>query len=34
LVHCSKNGIHLLKDKSMSQPEPFQRIFQHIISMP
>ena len=34
LVHCSKNGIHLLKDKSMSEPEPFQRIFQHIISMP
>jgi hypothetical protein len=34
LVHCSKNGIHLLKEMSMSQPEPFQRIFQHIISMP
>jgi hypothetical protein len=34
LVHCSKNGIHLLKDRSMSEPEPFQRIFQHIIGMP
>ncbi len=34
LVHCSKKGIHLLKEKTLSAPEPFQRIFQHIISMP
>lgn len=34
LVHCSKNGIHLLKERSMTEPEPFQRIFQHIIGMP
>lgn len=33
LVHCSKNGIHIIKEKSIHQPEPFQAIFQHIISM-
>lgn len=33
LVLCSKNGIHILKERSLLQPEPFQAIFQHIISM-
>jgi hypothetical protein len=33
LVKCSKNGIHIIKERSMQQPDPFQAIFQHIISM-
>jgi hypothetical protein len=30
LVKCSDNGIRLIKDKALMQPEPFSRIFSHI----
>lgn len=33
LVSSSKNGIHILKERSIQQPIPFQGILQHIISM-